>query len=78
MTTVGRSGISQVSISPHISEICDNYYTPTIKDHELQFREEETEVQYVISGKNKHPTDLSKLLRSKDFRQKFMEFLFEY
>lgn len=56
--------------------IFDKYETPSIKDNEHDLRGEEN-VQYDVRKENKRPTEFSKLLRSRNFKEKFVEFLIE-
>lgn len=57
--------------------IFDKYNFPNIKDYEHTLREEDTENQYIIQRENKRSADFAKLLRSRNFKEKFVEFLIE-
>lgn len=54
----------------------DKFNKPTIKDYEHRLREEET-TSYDIRAENKRPAELGKLLKSSNFKQKFVEFLID-
>lgn len=57
--------------------IFDKYNYPSIKDYEHNLRAEETEIQYNIQWDNQRPADFAKLLKSRNFKEKFIEFLVE-
>lgn len=56
--------------------IFDKYDTPSIKDYEHDLRGEDN-VQYDVRKENKRPAEFTKLLRSRNFKEKFVEFLIE-
>ncbi|KAK0076195.1 hypothetical protein PV325_005760 [Microctonus aethiopoides] len=56
--------------------IFDKYETPSIKDYEHYLRNEEN-IQYDVRKENKGPAEFIKLLRSRNFKEKFVEFLIE-
>lgn len=57
--------------------IFDKYNTPSSKDYELQLRVKENTTQFNIKRGNKRPADFGKLLQSRNFKEKFVEFLIE-
>lgn len=66
------------AISKYIFHIIfDKYHIPTIKDHEHQLRGEESEIQYDIRRENKRSADFGKLLRSRNFKETFVQFLID-
>lgn len=54
--------------------IFDKFKEPSMKDYEHDKRGDE-ETHYDINRNTKRPADFSKLLRSKNFKKKFVEFL---
>lgn len=54
--------------------IFDKYKTPSIKDCEHSLRGED-DTQYSIERDNKRPAEMSQLLRSANFKEKFIQFL---
>lgn len=57
--------------------IFDKYHnTPSLKDYEHQLRGEE-EINFDIKTENKRSAEFTKLLRSSNFKKKFVEFLIE-
>lgn len=57
--------------------IFDKYKKPSIKDFEHDLRGEEDTQYDVIRRDNNRPADFCKLLRSSNFKEKFVEFLIE-
>ncbi|CAH1104525.1 unnamed protein product [Psylliodes chrysocephalus] len=57
--------------------IFEKYKKPIIKDFEHDLRGEEESQYNVLRRDNNRPADLSKLLRSTNFKEKFVEFLIE-
>lgn len=57
--------------------IFDKYKKPSIKDFEHNLRGEENTQYDVLSKENKRPAELGKMLRSSNFKEKFVEFLIE-
>ncbi|KAJ8946598.1 hypothetical protein NQ314_008853 [Rhamnusium bicolor] len=57
--------------------IFDKYNYPSIKDYEHNLRKEDADTQYDIQRENKRPVDFAKLLKSRNFKEKFVAFLIE-
>lgn len=65
-----------VSDKKEVHIIFDKFNSPSIKDYEHRQRGEDDTV-HSVQKNNKRPSDFGKLLRSKNFKESFVEFLID-